>query len=98
MEKEILLENLDENIVNKAKFYNQQNIPATISQALYLYGSATNYEVLGFVDASGDGSRGLIITDLGIYFCFKDPHYFLYEDIEDLILVKKKKVLIFMQN
>ena len=26
MEKEILLENLDENIVNKAKIYNQQNI------------------------------------------------------------------------
>ena len=26
MEKEIILENLDENIVNEATFYNQQNI------------------------------------------------------------------------
>ena len=37
MEKEIILENLDENIVNEATFYNQQNIPSQISQALYLW-------------------------------------------------------------
>ena len=36
MEKEIILENLDENIVNEATFYNQQNIPSQISKALYL--------------------------------------------------------------
>lgn len=34
MEKEIILENLDENIVNEATFYNQQNIPSQISKAL----------------------------------------------------------------
>lgn len=51
MEKEIILENLDENIVNEATFYNQQNIPSQISKALYLYGSTTDYQVLGFVDA-----------------------------------------------
>lgn len=33
MEKEIILENLDENIVNEATFYNQQNIPSQISKA-----------------------------------------------------------------
>ena len=43
MEKEIILENLDENIVNEATFYNQQNIPSQISKALYLYGSTTDY-------------------------------------------------------
>ena len=32
MEKEIILENLDENIVNEATFYNQQNIPSQISK------------------------------------------------------------------
>ena len=29
MEKEIILENLDESIVNEATFYSQQNIPST---------------------------------------------------------------------
>ena len=28
MEKEIILENLDESIVNEATFYSQQNIPS----------------------------------------------------------------------
>lgn len=84
MEKEIILENLDENIVNEATFYNQQNIPSQISKALYLYGSTTDYQVLGFVDASDDGSQGMIFTDQGVYFCFKEPHSFLYEDIEEL--------------
>ena len=91
MEKEIILENLDESIVNEATFYSQQNIPSQISQALYLYGSTTDYQVLGFIDASGDGSKGMIFTDQGIYFCFKEPHFFLYEDIEELVLVKKEE-------
>lgn len=95
MEKEIILENLDESIVNEATFYSQQNIPSQISQALYLYGSTTDYQVLGFIDASGDGSKGMIFTDQGIYFCFKEPHFFLYEDIEKLILVKKEETFYF---
>ena len=36
MEKEIILENLDESIVNEATFYSQQNIPSQISQAIYM--------------------------------------------------------------
>ena len=95
MEKEIILENLDESIVNEATFYSQQNIPSQISQALYLYGSTTDYQVLGFIDASGDGSKGMIFTDQGIYFCFKEPHFFLYEDIEKLILGKKEETFDF---
>lgn len=95
MEKEIILENLDESIVNEATFYSQQNIPSQISQALYLYGSTTDYQVLRFIDASGDGSKGMIFTDQGIYFCFKEPHFFLYEDIEKLILVKKEETFDF---
>lgn len=95
MEKEIILENLDESIVNEATFYSQQNITSQISQALYLYGSTTDYQVLGFIDASGDGSKGMIFTDQGIYFCFKEPHFFLYEDIEKLILVKKEETFDF---
>ena len=95
MEKEIILENLDESIVNEAAFYSQQNIPSQISQALYLYGSTTDYQVLGFIDASGDGSKGMIFTNQGIYFCFKEPHFFLYEDIEKLILVKKEETFDF---
>lgn len=95
MEKEIILENLDESIVNEATFYSQKNIPLQISQALYLYGSTTDYQVLGFIDASGDGSKGMIFTDQGIYFCFKEPHFFLYEDIEKLILVKKEETFDF---
>lgn len=95
MKKEIILENLDESIVNEATFYSQQNIPSQISQALYLYGSTTDYQVLGFIDASGDGSKGMIFTDQGIYFCFKEPHFFLYEDIEKLILVKKEETFDF---
>ena len=91
MEKEIILENLDESVVNEATFYSQQNIPSQISQALYLYGSTTDYQVLGFIDASGDGSKGMIFTDQGIYFCFKEPHSFLYEDIEEVVLIKKEE-------
>ena len=95
MKKEIILENLDESIINEATFYSQQNIPSQISQALYLYGSTTDYQVLGFIDASGDGSKGMIFTNQGIYFCFKEPHFFLYEDIEKLILVKKEETFDF---
>ena len=95
MEKEIILENLDESIVNEATFYSQHNIPSQISQALYLYGSTTDYQVLGFIDASGDGSKGMIFTDQGLYFCFNEPHFFLYEDIEKLILVKKEETFDF---
>ena len=95
MKKEIILENLDESIVNEATFYSQQNIPSQVSQALYLYGSTTDYQVLGFIDASGEGSKGMIFTDQGIYFCFKEPHFFLYEDIEKLILVKKEETFDF---
>mgnify|MGYP005952592117 CR=1 FL=1 len=27
----------------------------------------------------------------GIYFCFKEPHSFLYEDIEEVVLIKKEE-------
>ena len=37
----------------------------------------------------------MIFTDQGIYFCFKEPHFFLYEDIEKLILVKKEETFDF---
>ena len=33
----------------------------------------------------------MIFTDQGVYFCFKEPHSFLYEDIEELVLVKKEE-------
>lgn len=82
MEKEIILENLDESIVNEATFYSQQNILSDITSTLFMEGT-TDYQVLGFIDASGDGSKGMIFTDQGIYFCFKEPHFFLYEDIEN---------------
>ncbi|MFQ9073345.1 MAG: hypothetical protein ACLR43_11960 [Faecalibacillus faecis] len=77
MEKEIILENLDENIVNEATFYNQQNIPSQISKALYLYGSTTDYQVLGFVDASDDGSQGMILQIKVFIFVLKSliPFY-----------------------
>lgn len=31
------------------------------------------------------------------FILFKEPHSFLYEDIEEVVLIKKKKVLIFMK-
>ena len=33
----------------------------------------------------------MIFTDQGIYFCFKEPHSFLYEDIEEVVLIKKEE-------
>ena len=40
----------------------------------------------------------MIFTDQGIYFCFKEPHSFLYEDIEEVVLIKKEEGLIFMRK
>lgn len=92
MNKEMILEYISEDIVDKAKFYSYECLPSQISNALYLYGNTSDYQVLGFIDASEqlDGSLGMIFTDLSIYFCFKNPQVIAYKDIKELMLVKNE--------
>lgn len=89
MDREELLEVIDEDIVDQAHFYDGRHLPPQISQAIYAYGSNDDYQIVAFVDASQehDGSLGLMFTQKAVYFCFKNPDYFQYGDIVQLSLV-----------
>lgn len=93
MEKEEIIELIDEDIVDKAVFYDHQHLPAQISNAMYLYGNNKDFEIIAFIDASAqsDGSLGMIMTAQGAYFCFKEPQSFRFGDIEQLSLVWQKE-------
>lgn len=93
MEKEEIIEVIDEDIVDKAVFYDNQHLPAQISNAMYLYGNNADFEIVAFIDASSqnDGSLGMIVTGQGVYFCFKEPQSFRFGDIEKLSLVWQKE-------
>lgn len=89
MEKEEILEYMDEDIANQAVFYDFEHLPPQISNAMYLYGNNADYDLVAFIDASSnhDGSLGMIITGSGLYFCFKQPQSIIYDHIEKLSLV-----------
>lgn len=95
MNREELIEFFDEDICFQAKFYDFKHIPAQISNAMYLYGNNEDFQMIAFIDASetNDGSKGMIITEKAIYFCFKDPESIQFGDITKLSLVwdKEKK-------
>lgn len=93
MNREEIIELIDEDIVEQATFYSYKNIPAQISNALYLYGNNEDYNVIAFIDASlnGDGSYGMIITEKAVYFCFKNAESFQFGDIVKLFLIWEKE-------
>lgn len=93
MNREEIIELIDKDICNQAVFYDDRHIPAQISNALYMYGNNEDFNVIAFVDASkqNDGSRGMIITEKAVYFCFKDSQSFAFGDIVQLSLVWEKE-------
>lgn len=80
---------IDEDIVNKAKFYDNNHLPKQLSNAMYLFGDNQDFEIIAFIDASAnqDGSQGLIMTTKAAYFLFNSMDSFKYEEIRKLFLV-----------
>lgn len=89
MNREELIEIINEDIVDQAQFYDSQHLPMQLSWAMYNYGHNDDYQIIAFVDASQthDGTIGLIFTETAVYFCFKNPDSFRYGDIVHLSLV-----------
>lgn len=89
MKREEIIEYFDEDITDQAEFYDLAHIPPQISNALYLYGTNEDYDLIAFIDASKshDGSLGMIVTATAIYFCFKQPQKIVFDSIEKLALV-----------
>lgn len=87
-----ILEYMNESLVDEAKFCTLNELPQSIGQALYLYGSNSDYDVLGFIDASEqqDGSKGMIITKTHVYFQFVKTGSFAYQDIISLSIEKHR--------
>ena len=69
VDREELLEVIDEDIVDQAHFYDGRHLPPQISQAIYAYGSNDDYQIVAFVDASQehDGSLGFIFNMETLY-------------------------------
>lgn len=92
MNREEIMEFIDEDICRQATFYDESHLPSQISNALYLYGDNEDFQVIAFIDASSqsDGSLGMIITEKAVYFCFKQAESFRFGDIIKLFLVWDK--------
>ena len=78
-------------LVIQGMLYTTQ-LPASVSNAIYLYGSNDIKNVVAFIDVSEkcDGTRGMIIGDEGVYFHFKNNVSILYKDIKELFLIIKR--------
>ena len=50
---------LNQDLVIKGKFYDKENLPSQISNAIYSFGSFDVFEILAFIDISDelDGSK-----------------------------------------
>lgn len=83
---------LNQDLVIKGKFYDKENLPSQISNAIYSFGSFDVFEILAFIDISDelDGSKGMIITPEAIYFKFGQSGCFKYQDIIALSLEKHR--------
>ncbi len=83
---------LNQDLVIKGKFYDKENLPSQISNAIYSFGSFDVFEILAFIDISDelDGSKGMIITPEVIYFKFGQAGCFKYQDIIALSLEKHR--------
>lgn len=83
---------LNQDLVIKGKFYDKENLPSQISNAIYSFGSFDVFEILAFIDISDelDGSKGMIITPEAIYFKFGQAGCFKYQDIIALSLEKHR--------
>lgn len=92
MNKQEMIDCIDNSLVNKAKFYNVSELPNQIGQALYLFGDNSDYDIIGFIDASDelDGTKGMILTTTHIYFQFVKAGSFAYQDIVSLSVEKHR--------
>lgn len=85
-------EYINDTLANQSKFYAANELPQQIGQAIYLYGDNSDYDILGFIDASEemDGTKGIIMTSTHIYFQFAKKGSFAYQDITSLSLEKHR--------
>ena len=68
-------EYLDDTLIHQGQFYDKQSLPSQVSNAIYQYGDNSDFDLLAYIDISEqqDGSKGMIITQKGIYFNLAMP-------------------------
>ncbi len=83
-------EYLDDTLIHQGQFYDKQSLPSQISNAIYQYGDNSDFDLLAYIDISEhqDGSKGMIITQKGIYFNLAMPGKIIYQDIVQIALKK----------
>ena len=83
-------EYLDDTLIHQGQFYDKQSLPSQVSNAIYQYGDNSDFDLLAYIDISEqqDGSKGMIITQKGIYFNLAMPGKIIYQDIIQIALKK----------
>lgn len=83
-------EYLDDTLIHQGQFYDKQSLPSQVSNAIYQYGDNSDFDLLAYIDISEqqDGSKGMIITQTGIYFNLAMPGKIIYQDIVQIALKK----------
>lgn len=83
-------EYLDDTLIHQGQFYDKQSLPSQVSNAIYQYGDDSDFDLLAYIDISEqqDGSKGMIITQKGIYFNLAMPGKIIYQDIIQIALKK----------
>lgn len=83
-------EYLDDTLIHQGQFYDKQSLPSQVSNAIYQYGDNSDFDLLAYIDISEqqDGSKGMIITQKGIYFNLAMPGKIIYQDIVQIALKK----------
>ena len=83
-------EYLDDTLIHQGQFYDKQSLPSQVSNAIYQYGDNSDFDLLAYIDISEqqDGSKGMIITQTGIYFNLAMPGKIIYQDIIQIALKK----------
>ena len=83
-------EYLDDTLIHQGQFYDKQSLPSQVSNAIYQYGDNSDFDLLAYIDISDqqDGSKGMIITQTGIYFNLAMPGKIIYQDIVQIALKK----------
>ena len=90
MQDEKIPFHIDDKLVVNGHLYLKDRLPAQISHAIYVYGSAAILDVVAFIDCSSnqDGSQGIIFTPDDMYFQLGQAGHIVYKEIKCLLLEK----------
>ena len=69
------------------QYYNKNNLPITIGQAIDAYGSTDIKEIKLYGEI--DETHGFMVTDQGFYYCVNKPGFFPFENLSDIIIHKE---------